>query len=161
MKRVLRVTKTTRVLKIKDMIGDLLSDVTDEELLEKHNLRLDQLEKVYAKLYYSGYLCQDDLKRRVSLRDGRDIGHIPLAEIDESGNLYECTVCGFVSPLHFSTCPRCREVNLRRLTRRIAAPSVAAIPQQASLKESADSIQNAVREADYVFDHLSYWGNYL
>lgn len=161
MKRVLKVTKTTRVLKIKDMIGDLLSDVTDEEVLEKHNLRWDQLEKVYAKLYYSGYLCRDDLRRRASLRNGKDVGHIPLAEIDESGNVYECTVCGFASALHFSTCPRCREVNLRRLTKRVASPTPSDVAQQAALKEESDSIQNAARQADYVFDHLSYWGNYL
>jgi hypothetical protein len=120
MKRVLTVTKTTRVLKIKDILRDLLSDMTDEELLLKHNLRWEQLEKIYAKLYYSGFLGKDDLERRVDLRAGKDTGHIPLAEIEDSGTLYECTICGFVSPLHFSTCPRCREINLRRLTRRIS-----------------------------------------
>lgn len=161
MKRVLKVTKTTKVVKIKEMVDDLLSDMSDEEVLEKHHLRWDQLEKIYAKLYYSGYLCKDDLKRRVSLRNGKDVGHIPLAEIDEAGNLYECTACGFASPLHFSTCPRCREVNLRRLTRRIAPPSASDVVREASLREESDAVQNAARQADYVFDHLSYWGNYL
>ena len=161
MKRVLKVTKTTRVLRINDMIRDLHSEVSDEELLDRFSLRWDQLEKIYAKLYYSGYLCKEDLERRVALRDGRDVGHIPFAEIEAPGNLYECTVCGFVSPLHFSTCPRCREVNLRRLTKRIAPPSAGEVAQQASLSESSDSMRNAAREADYVFDHLSYWGNYL
>jgi len=125
MKRVLTVTKTTRVLKIKDILRDLLSDVSDEELLRKHNLRWEQLEKIYAKLFYSGYLGKDDLERRVDLRDGKDTTHIPFAEIEDSGTLYECTICGFVSPLHFSTCPRCREINLRRLTKRIV-PTAAA-----------------------------------
>jgi hypothetical protein len=161
MKRVLRVTKTTRVLKIKDILHDLLSNVTDEELSQRHNLRWEQLEKVYAKLYYSGYLGKEDLQRRIDLRGGKDIGHIPFSEIENSGTVYECTMCGFLSPLHFSTCPRCREVNLRRLTKRILPPSAAESVSRPASKKSPDAIQNAAREAEYVFDHMSYWGNYL
>ncbi len=155
------MTKTTRVVRIKDVLRDLLSDVTDEELAQKHDLRWEQLEKVYAKLYYSGYLAKEDLQRRMDLRGGKDVGHIPFSEIDNSGTRYECTMCGFVSPLHFTTCPRCREVNLRRLTKRILPPSAEESAPRTAHKRSPDPIQNAAREAEYVFDHMSYWGNYL
>lgn len=124
MKRMLTVRKTTRVLRIKDLLADLLGDVVDELILMKHKITLKQLEKVYARLYYGGYLSREDLARRIDLRQGRDASHIPFAEIEEARSLYECRICGFLSPLHFSTCPRCGEVNLRRLTRAIP-PSAA------------------------------------
>jgi hypothetical protein len=123
MRRVLTVTKTTRVLRVKELLADLLGDVVDELILMKHRITLKQLEKIYSKLYYGGYLSRDDLERRVHLRQGRDASHIPFAEMEERGTLYQCGICGFVSPLHFSTCPRCREINLRRLTRRIPQTS--------------------------------------
>jgi len=123
MKRVLTVTKTTRVLKIRDLLADMQAGISDEELLDRHDLRWDQLEKVYSKLYYGGFLSQEDLSWRVELRNGKDASHIPFTEIEASGTLYQCGICGFVSPLHFSTCPRCREINLRRLTSRIPQPA--------------------------------------
>jgi hypothetical protein len=129
MRRVLTVTKTTRVLKVREILSDMLSDLPDEEIMEKHGLHWEQLEKIYAKLYYGGYLGKEDVTRRVELRRGKDAAHIPFAQIEDGGTLYECSVCGFISSLHFSTCPRCREVNLRRLTRRI--PNSPASPAHA------------------------------
>jgi hypothetical protein len=116
-KKVLRMTKTVKVLKISEILDDLLADIADEDLLKKYKLTWVQLEKVYNKLLYSGFLSRTLLKRRVELRDGKSASHIPLAEIDASGRLYECGFCGFRSRLHFSACPKCRNVNLRRLSR--------------------------------------------
>lgn len=118
MKRRLVVTKTTRVLKVADLLSDMLSEMSDEELLGKHSLTWKQLEKVYSKLFYGGFLGKDELMRRVELRDGRSCSHIPLVDIYEAGEAYQCEVCGYISGLHFSLCPRCRQVNLRRLSRR-------------------------------------------
>ena len=53
-KKVVKVTKITRVLKVSEILGDILSDVTDEELLEKYGLGWKQLEKVYCKLFLRG-----------------------------------------------------------------------------------------------------------
>ena len=124
MKRRLVVTKTTRVLKVAEILSDMQSEMSDEELLEKHSLTWKQLEKVYGKLFYGGFLDKDELMRRIELRDGKSCSHIPLVDIHESGEAYQCEVCGYFSSLHFSLCPRCRQVNLRRLSKRF--PLVAA-----------------------------------
>jgi hypothetical protein len=115
-KKVVKVTKITKVLKVSEILGDILSDVTDEELLEKYDLGWKQLEKVYCKLFYGGFLGRDQLRRRSRLRAGKPTSHIPLAEIEDPGRVYECLICGYTSRLHFSACPRCRQINLRRLT---------------------------------------------
>jgi rubrerythrin len=117
MKKVLKVTKVTRVLKIADILRDILSDMSDEEVLERHDLSWIQLEKIYSKLFYGGYLSKAELATRVQMRCGRDASHIPLVDLDCSEKVYLCEICGFTSPFHFSACPRCRQVNLRRLTR--------------------------------------------
>jgi hypothetical protein len=116
-KKVIKVTKTTKVLKVSDILNDMLSDVADEELLEKYGLGWEQLEKVYCKLFYGGFLERDQLRRRSRLRAGKPTSHIPLAEFEDPGRVYECTICGYTSALHFSACPRCHQINLRRLFR--------------------------------------------
>lgn len=120
MKKVVTVTKITRLLKVYDILADMLLDVSDEELLVKYALDWRQLEKVYCKLFYGGFLEREHLRRRSRLRAGKPTSHIPLAEIEDSGRVYECTICGYTSRLHFSACPRCRQINLRRLTRKSA-----------------------------------------
>ena len=115
-KKVIKVIKVITVLKVSEILGDILSDITDEELLEKYGLCWNQLEKVYCKLFYGGFLGKDQLQRRSCLRAGRGASHIPLAEIDDPGRIYECLICGYTSTLHFSACPRCCQINLRRLT---------------------------------------------
>jgi len=110
-------------MKVADILRDVLSDRSDEDLLETHDLTWRQLEKIYTKLFYGGYLSKAELARRVELRRGKDASHIPFVDLECSDMLYLCEICGYSSPLHFSTCPRCRQVNLRRLTR--SSPRVA------------------------------------
>jgi hypothetical protein len=117
-KKVMTFTKTTRLLKVAEVVGDMLADVPDEELLRKYSLTWGQLYKVYSKLFYGGFLSKDEMLGRIELREGRDSSHIPFVEIEESGTSYECMTCGFESALHFSKCPRCKQINLRRLMRR-------------------------------------------
>jgi len=119
-KKVVKVTKITKILKVSEILDDILSDVPDEELLEKYGLGWQQLEKVYCKLFYGGFLGKDQLRRRTRLRAGKATSHIPLADIEDPGRIYECLICGYTSALHFSACPRCRQINLRRLTRKSA-----------------------------------------
>jgi hypothetical protein len=116
-KKVVKVTKITKMLKVSDILSDMLSDVADEELMEKYGLGWEQLEKVYCKLFYGGFLEADQLRRRTRLRAGKPTSHIPLADFEDPGRVYECTICGYTSLLHFSACPRCRQINLRRLNR--------------------------------------------
>jgi hypothetical protein len=127
-KKLVKVTKVTRVLKVSEILKDILSDIADEELLKKYGLCWKQLEKVYCKLFYGGFLGVDQLRRRSRLRGGKATSHIPLAEFEDPGRIYECQICGYTSTLHFSACPRCRQINLRRLIRqspRIVASSQA------------------------------------
>ena len=121
MKKMLRITKITKIVKTREILNDILAEVSDEALLDKYSLCWEQLAKVYSKLFYGGLLTCEDLCRRIELRSGGNASHIPLAEIHGSVKVYECHTCGFTSHLHFSACPRCREINLRRLTKRALA----------------------------------------
>ena len=123
--RVVKVTKVKRVIKVSDILRDLLNDVSDETILRKYRLTWLQLEKIYAKLFHAGFLSKQEMETRIELRSGHDASHIPYADLGEAGEVYECSVCGFASSRHFSACPRCREVNLRRLQRRAPAVAVA------------------------------------
>ncbi len=118
MKKILRITKTTRLVKIREILADMFADVSDEKLLEQYDVSWEQLGKIYSKLFYGGFLTAEDLEKRIDLRPGKDTSHIPLADIYGDNHLYECTICGYVSHLHFSACPRCRQINLRKLCKR-------------------------------------------
>jgi hypothetical protein len=117
-KKVVTFTKTTRLLKVAEVLDDMLAGVSDEELLQKYCLTWQQLHKVYSKLFYGGFLSKTEMIWRMELRPNGDTSHIPVADIEEARDSYECLTCGFSSTLHFSQCPRCRQINLRRLARR-------------------------------------------
>jgi hypothetical protein len=126
MKKIMTMTKIVRTFKVREILGDMLANMTDEALLLKYALSWKQLGKIYTKLFYGGYLSDEDLLVRIELRRGRDASHIPLVQINTSGSVYECLVCGYMSALHFSECPRCHQINLRRLSRRVASANYAA-----------------------------------
>jgi len=149
MKRVLRVTKVTKVLRIKDLLRDMLLGMSDEDLMNKHALRWTQLEKIYRKLYYGGHLGKAELLRRIEMRVGKNVSHIPFAEIEDSGIIYRCEICGFTSPLHFSTCPRCHEINLRRLTRRISPTHDS---ESSGPSGAVQSVLTGIRQAEKAAD---------
>jgi hypothetical protein len=126
MKKILRMTKVVRTVKVREILRDMLAELPDEALLEKYQLNWKQLGKIYTKLFYGGLLSDELMLTRIELRQGKDASHIPLVQIDGSGTIYECLVCGYISALHFSECPRCRQINLRRLSRRVPARDYAA-----------------------------------
>jgi hypothetical protein len=117
MRKLVKVTKITRVFKVAEILKDILTEVSDEQLLRKYRINFKQLEKIYCRLFYGGFLTKDDMVRRIELRHGKDACHIPFAELPNSSATYECAICGFASSQHFSACPRCRQLNLRRLTK--------------------------------------------
>jgi len=118
MKKLLRITKTTRVFRLKEMLNDIRSGVADEDILGKYRISHKQLGRIYSKLFYEGHLTKRDIVRRVGMRAGKDSSYIPYAEFEASDYVYECLTCGFSSMHHFSACPRCQQLNLRRLSRR-------------------------------------------
>ena len=120
MKKILRVTKTTRLVKIREILADMFADVSDENLMKQYDLSWDQLGKIYCKLFYGGFLTTEDLEKRIELRSGQDASHIPLADIYGDNHMYQRTICGYISHLHFSACPRCHQINLRKLSKRSA-----------------------------------------
>jgi hypothetical protein len=123
-KKLVRVTKITKVIRASEILKDMLEDLSDEELLAKYQIGWIQLGKLYGKLFYGGFMGKKDLRRRMELRSGSNSSHIPFVEIKSSTSMYyECVECGFKSSLHFSTCPRCRKVNLRRLRRSVLPPA--------------------------------------
>src|SRR5512139_3898416 len=105
MKKILRVTKTTRLVKVREILTDIFTDVSDETLCDQYDLSWEQLGKIYSKLFYGGFLTIEDLERRIDLRVCKDASHIPLADIYGDKALYECLIWGFISHLHFSACP--------------------------------------------------------
>jgi len=133
MKRLLRVTKVTRVLKLKDILTDIQFGVPDEDILGKYRITGKQLGRIYCKLFYAGHLTEGDMVRRIEMRCGRDASYIPYAELQESNRVYECLTCGYSSTLHFSACPRCQQLNLRRLSMRRADYSSTAESQLVNL----------------------------
>ncbi|GEM_PF-618728 len=118
MKKTLKITKTTRLIRISQIVGDLKSPVSDEDLLDKYQISWNQLNKIYCKLFYGGQISRDDLTRRVEMRAGTHVSHIPLVWIDDPATIYKCGVCGYESGAHFSQCPRCHQFNLRTLHHR-------------------------------------------
>jgi len=109
----------TRVrIKTTDFLNDLKADSSDEELIDKYRITWRQLSQIYSKLLHRGLISLDDLRRRLALRVGRSTSHIPIVEIKEEFPEYQCAFCGFASLFHFTACPECRSVNLRRLTKR-------------------------------------------
>lgn len=117
MKKIVRMTKVKRLINIPKIVSDIRSEISDEEIMDTYGLNTDQLTKVYSRLFHGGHLSARDLARRVEMRNGEDAGHIPLANMVNSTHEYACANCGFESPAHFTTCPRCGLTNLRRLSR--------------------------------------------
>lgn len=109
--------KSIRIRTI-DFLEHLEVDTSDEELIQKYNISWQQLSQIYSKLLHRGLLSLDDLRRRLALRVGKSASHIPIVEIQEEFPEYQCSFCGFTSLFHFTACPECHAVNLRRLTRR-------------------------------------------
>ncbi|MEW6531479.1 MAG: hypothetical protein AB1473_11625 [Thermodesulfobacteriota bacterium] len=124
MKRQLTITKVKKLIRIRDIVEDIKSEKSDEEIKERFSVSWEQMGKIYARLFYGGYITEEDLIRRVELRDGRDASHIPLVRIDLPDSLFQCSLCGFTSSRHFSRCPRCREIHLRRLRKRASTDTV-------------------------------------
>ncbi len=117
MLKIRRVTKITRLISINNLVRDLRSVTSDEEICSKYRLNWKQLGRVYSRLYHEGFLSPGDLCRRIDMRGGRDASHIPLVRMERVPPKYACLFCGFESQFHFSECPKCRALNLRRLTR--------------------------------------------
>ncbi len=118
MKRKVRtMVKRTKMLRVLDLLQDFYADLSDEKLLQKYDLTWEQLGKAYEKLFYGGYLTKAEMERRLDLREGANTSHIPYVEIVAVDRIYECLSCGYVSGRHFSSCPRCRHLNVRRLSK--------------------------------------------
>lgn len=111
-----KVIKVKKRIKLKSILQDLLSDMTDERIMISYDLNKLQLSKVYSRLYHLGLLSEEDLERRIDLRGAKDISHIPLAAFPITTDHYYCEMCGFVSRRHFTKCPDCQAINLRKIT---------------------------------------------
>ena len=78
MKKLLRITKTTRVFRLKEMLNDIRSGVADEDILGKYRISHKQLGRIYSKLFYEGHLTKRDIVRRVGMRAGKDSSGHPV-----------------------------------------------------------------------------------
>ncbi len=118
MRKIIRIRKVCRLIPTAEILRDLNANMTDEELLQRYQITWLQLEKIYSRLLHGGYLSEDDLVHRLEMRSGMAAAHIPVARLENGSRRYHCSFCGFASAHHFSACPRCNGVNLRRLRKK-------------------------------------------
>jgi len=78
----------------KEVLDDIHSGITDQELMSRHNLSPSQLQSLFTKLVKAGFLAQSDIDQR---------GAIELAE--EAS--WACPACGEPQEKEFDKCPEC------------------------------------------------------
>jgi Fe2+ or Zn2+ uptake regulation protein len=113
---VIKIIKKKKRIKLNSILRDILSEMSDEQILEAYQINKLQLSKVYSRLYQLGLLSEEDLEKRIELRGARDISHIPLAQFPPTMDHFVCEDCGYVSRRHFTQCPECSAINLRKIT---------------------------------------------
>jgi lipopolysaccharide biosynthesis regulator YciM len=113
---VTKIVKKKKRIKLNSILNDILTSRPDEEILEKYQLTKLQLSKVYSRLYQLGLLSEEDLERRIELRGASDISHIPLAQLPPTMDHFTCESCGYLSRRHFTQCPECSAINLRKIS---------------------------------------------
>jgi hypothetical protein len=85
-----------RKITAKDMLRDIRSGLSDQDLMEKHTLSAQGLQSVFHKLVTAGVVTQAELDDRV-----------PITERTVDLGLYICPACGNIQGTEFTTCPRC------------------------------------------------------
>jgi hypothetical protein len=85
-----------RKITAREVLRDIRSGSSDQDLMEKYTLSAQGLQSVFHKLVTAGVITQGELDDRV-----------PITERTVDLGLYICPACGNIQGTEFITCPRC------------------------------------------------------
>jgi len=85
-----------RKITAREVLRDIRSGLSDQDLMEKYTLSAQGLQSVFHKLVNAGVITQPELDDRV-----------PISERTVDLGLFICPACGNIQGTEFATCPRC------------------------------------------------------
>jgi hypothetical protein len=85
-----------RKITAREILRDVRSGLSDQDLMEKYTLSAQGLQSVFHKLVTAGVITQAELDDRV-----------PITERTVDLGLYICPACGNIQGKEFVICPRC------------------------------------------------------
>lgn len=85
-----------RKITAREVLRDIRSGLSDQDLMEKYTLSAQGLQSVFHKLVSAGVITQPELDDRV-----------PITERTVDLGLFICPACGNIQGTEFATCPRC------------------------------------------------------
>lgn len=85
-----------RKITAREILRDIRSGSSDQDLMEKYTLSAQGLQSVFHKLVSAGVISQPELDDRV-----------PITERTVDLGLFICPACGNIQGKEFATCPRC------------------------------------------------------
>ena len=85
-----------RKITAREVLRDIRSGLSDQDLMEKYTLSAQGLQSVFHKLVSAGVISQPELDDRV-----------PISERTVDLGLFICPACGNIQGKEFATCPRC------------------------------------------------------
>jgi len=85
-----------RKITAREVLRDIRSGLSDQDLMEKYTLSAQGLQSVFHKLVSAGVISQPELDDRV-----------PITERTVDLGLFICPACGNIQGKEFATCPRC------------------------------------------------------
>ena len=85
-----------RKITAREVLRDIRSGLSDQDLMEKYTLSAQGLQSVFHKLVNAGVITQPELDDRV-----------PITERTVDLGLFICPACGNIQGTEFATCPRC------------------------------------------------------
>ncbi|MGB6067500.1 MAG: hypothetical protein WBG50_22065 [Desulfomonilaceae bacterium] len=85
-----------RKITAKELLSDIRSGVSDQELMRKYSLSSQGLQSVFSKMVSARMITQAELDDR-----------IPITERTVDLGLFICPACGNIQGKEFAVCPRC------------------------------------------------------
>lgn len=85
-----------RKITAREVLRDIRSGLSDQDLMEKYTLSAQGLQSVFHKLVSAGVITQPELDDRV-----------PITERTVDLGLFICPACGNIQGTEFAICPRC------------------------------------------------------
>jgi hypothetical protein len=94
--RAKELSMDKRKITAREVLRDIRSGLSDQDLMEKYTLSAQGLQSVFHKLVNAGVITQPELDDRV-----------PITERTVDLGLFICPACGNIQGTEFAVCPRC------------------------------------------------------
>lgn len=88
-----------RTISASEIVADLRSGHSDNEIMAKYQISARALESVFSKLVQSNLISQDDLDARLDLAQGSvnlEVFRCPACDCVQLNQFDECPLCGVV-----------------------------------------------------------------